>query len=230
MEKSITQVEYQDFVALLYRIRSFFWAILLTMLVFGGTGYFVSTNMIEPQYESAITMIVNTRQDNAAVVTNDNINSAKNLVTTYSVIIRSNTVLEKTIELLDLDMRYETLYGKVTVEPVNGTPIMRIAVKCNDKELSKQIVKTISEVAPDIIVDSVEAGSCKVISKVMTSEKPVTPNVKKNVALMAALGLLSSLFLIILLDLLKERCIVTSDEAQNYLDIPVLGIIPEVKE
>lgn len=230
MEKSITQVEYQDFVVLFYRIRSFFWAILLSMIVFGGIGYFVSTTMIEPQYESAITMIVNTRQENAAVVTNDNINSAKNLVTTYSVIIRSNTVLEKTIELLNLDMRYEDLYKKVTVEPVNGTPIMRVAVRYKDKDLSEKIVKTISEVAPDIIVDSVEAGSCKVISKVMNSEKPVTPNVKKNVALMAALGLLSSLFVIILFDLLKERCIVTSEELQNYLDIPVLGIIPEVKE
>lgn len=58
--------------------------------------------VITPQYEASINMIVNTRRDNMATVTNDNITSAKNLVSTYAIIIKSNIVLNKVISNLGL--------------------------------------------------------------------------------------------------------------------------------
>ena len=83
-----------DLMELFQQIKKYFWILLLSMLVMGMAGLGISKFVIEPEYESAITMIVNTRQDNSGVVTNDNITSAQNLVSTYSVIIKSNTVLK----------------------------------------------------------------------------------------------------------------------------------------
>jgi capsular polysaccharide biosynthesis protein len=54
-------------------------------------------------------MIVNTRADSNGNVTTDNINSAKNMVGTYAIIIKSNRVLNEVIAQLDLDMEYEEL-------------------------------------------------------------------------------------------------------------------------
>lgn len=232
MEKKQVQQDRRetfDLLELFQELKKSSWAIILSMLLMGAIGYCVSEFLIEPEYESAITMIVNTRQDNSGVVTNDNITSAQNLVSTYSVIVRSNTVLNKVIKKLNLEMDYDELKDDVYVNAVDDTQIMRVAVRHTDKELSAKIVDTIADIAPDIIVETVEAGSCKVISTVMTKDTQVSPNVKKNTALMAAIGLMVSVMLIIITSLFKVKKIVDDNSAQKYLNLPILGVIPEIE-
>lgn len=53
-------------------------------------------------------MIVNTRQDTTSNVTSDQINSATKLVSTYSIIIKSDTVLQQVIDNLGLSLTYES--------------------------------------------------------------------------------------------------------------------------
>lgn len=214
---------------LLQDIKKYFWILIVSMLALGCAGYFGSKYLITPEYESAITMIVNTRQDNTTVVTNDSITSAQNLVSTYSVIIKSNTVLNQVIDSLNLDMTYDDLDSNVYVNAVDDTQIMRVAVRNPDKDTAAKIVQKISAIAPDVIVETVEAGSCKVISQVMTSDNPVTPNVAKNTLLMAAVGLMAGIIGIALRTLFKEKRLVDDSDIQKYFEVPVLGVIPEVE-
>lgn len=219
-----------DLMELIHQIKKYFWVLLLSMLVMGAAGFGISKFLIEPKYESEITMIVNTGQSDTVTVTNDNITSAQNLVSTYAVIIKSNTVLNQVISELELDMTYDELESNVYVDAVDDTQVMRVAVRDTDRELSAEIVETIAEIAPDVIVDTVEAGSCKVISQVITDEDPVTPNVLKNSLIMAALGLLISVIVIILCTLFKVKKIVDENDAKKYTGLTVLGVIPEVIE
>lgn len=218
-----------DLRELAQEIKKYFWIILLSMIIFGSAGYLVSKYFITPEYESAITMIVNTRQDNTTVVTNDSITSAQNLVSTYSVIIKSNTVLNQVIDSLNLDMTYDELDSNVFVNAVDDTQIMRVAARNSDKDTATKIVQQISSIAPDVIVETVEAGSCKVISQVMTSDSPVAPNITKNTLLMTVVGLMVSIIGIALRTLFKEKRLVDDSDIQKYFDVPVLGVIPEVE-
>ena len=219
-----------DLLELFQNLRKYLWILILVTLVMGLAGFCVSKYLMVPQYESAITMIVNTRQDNTGVVTNDNITSAQNLVSTYSVIIKSNTVLNQVIRHLNLDMTYNELQKNVYVNAVDDTQIMRVAVRNPDRNLSSDIVTAIAEIAPDIIVETVEAGSCKVISQVMTGSHPVTPNILKNTLLMSAMGMMFTIITIVLCSLFRVKKIVDDNDAQKYLELPVLGVIPEVEE
>ena len=79
---------------------------------------------LTPKYRASINMIVNTRQDNSSTFTSDNFNSAKNLISTYAVIIKGNTVLNEVIDKLDLDMTYTELYKMVEVTSVDSTQII----------------------------------------------------------------------------------------------------------
>ena len=166
----------------------------MATIVFGIAGFFGTKYLITPQYEASVNMIVNTKQENTSAVSNDNITSAKNLVSTYAIIIKSNTVLNQVIDNLGLDMDYDTLQKKVTVTAVNDTQVMRVAVKDPDPYLAARIVRSISRVSPDVIVDSVEAGSCKVISQVDEPKAPVSPSITKNTSVAALLGLGFSFF------------------------------------
>ena len=128
-------------------------------------GFLVSAFLLTPEYEASASLIVNSREDQSTqtTITNDQLTSATKLVDTYSVILTSDTVLDKTIETLGLDLDYEELLEKVTVEAVNATQVMRISVRDADPVLDKNIVANIVEQAPEIIIQTVKAGSVEVI-------------------------------------------------------------------
>lgn len=88
-------------------------------------------------------------------------------------------------------------------------------------------MQAIAETAPDVIVDKVEAGSCKVVSDVEITSNPVFPQTKKYV-LIAALGGIVAACGILVLDHLLHDYIVDSEDIQKKLELPVLGLIPEV--
>ena len=125
-------------------------------------------------------MIVNTRQDITSNVTSDQINSATKLVSTYSIIIKSDTVLQQVIDNLGLSLTYEKLAERVTVSAVDDTQVMKVTVKSDNPEWARQVCEQITVVSPDVILESVEAGSVKVISNAAINPAPVSPNVGRN--------------------------------------------------
>ncbi|MBQ1818143.1 MAG: capsular biosynthesis protein [Clostridia bacterium] len=219
-----------DLLEWLRQVKRFLPLIIAVTILFGIGGFLFSRYLITPEYESSIMMIVNTKQDNITTVTNDNIQSAKNLVSTYSIIIKSNTVLNQVIENLGLNEEYDTLRHKVYVSAVDDTQVMRIAVRDEDSANATQIINEIASIAPDVIVDAVEAGSCKVISQVVTSDGQVTPNVMKNTVIATAIGFLVVMTAVILINAFRVKKIVTEDDLKKLTGLPILGVIPEVKE
>ena len=181
---------------------------------------------LTPKYQASINMIVNTRQDTNTTFTSDNFNSAKNLISTYAVIIKSNTVLNEVIDTLDLDMTYGQLYGMVSVTSVDDTQIMKITVTDTDAERAGEIAQTISEIVPDVLVEKVEAGSCKTVSDVSINPNKVFPQTKKYVVLAGVLGAVVVCGILVLAHLLHDT-IVDDEDVQNKLGLPMLSLIPE---
>ena len=189
-------------------------------LTFGATKF-----LMAPQYESSAMMIVNTRQDANANVTSDQINSATRLVETYSIIVKSDTVLSRVIDDLGLNLNYGELKDKVTVKSVNSTQVMEISVEDADPAAAQIICQKITQVCPELIKDAVEAGSVKLISAASTPVQPVSPNTLKNTAVGAMLGLVACAGVLVLKMLLNNK-INNDADVQKYLDLPVLGVIP----
>ena len=183
---------------------------------------------LTPKYQASINMIVNTRQDNSSTFTSDNFNSAKNLISTYAVIIKGNTVLNEVIDKLDLDMTYTELYKMVDVADVDSTQIMQITVTDTDAERAGEIAQTIADIVPDVLVEKVEAGSCKAVSDVIIDPNKVFPQTKKYVVLAGLLGAVVVCGVLVLAHLLHDT-IVDDEDVQKKLGLPVLGLIPRCK-
>lgn len=203
--------------------------ILVAALAAGMLGWGVSGFLLTPRYEASVNMIVNTRTEVTGVITSDNISSAENLVDTYAIIIKSNKVLNKVIEQLHLDVTYEALYDAVSVSAINDTQVMKIAVEHEERARARQIVEAIVQIAPDMVKDAVEAGSCKVVSDVHVEKDPVFPNVKMITVLAAAMGMMLTMCLVVLKELLNDF-IVDDLDVERKIGLPVLGIIPDMEE
>ena len=203
--------------------------IFMSVAVFALAGLLVTTLLIRPKYEATATMIVNSREDQQAqtAVTNDQINSARQLVNTYAVILKSDTVLGKTITDLKLDMDYEELVKKVSIEAVDSTQVMKISVQDQNPETAEKIVSSIVEQAPEIIIKTVKAGSVEIISKPKAGTRPVSPQKSMNTVLAGLVGGAISVGIIFLRSAMNNKFINDKD-ITKHLGLTVLGVIPEI--
>ena len=140
-----------DLLAVLNAVRQHILASLLTTLVLAAASFGVSKFLMTPKYEASALMIVNTRQDTSATVTSDQINSATKLVSTYSIILKSDTVLNQVIQNLGLSLDYQQLAERVTVSAVDDTQVMKVTVTSDNPEWARQVCEQITQISPDVI-------------------------------------------------------------------------------
>ena len=225
MEQEYETIDLREIIFLL---RNNAISIVASALVCALLGFLVTTFLITPQYEASATMIVNSQQNQSATnITNDMITTAKNLVTTYGIVVKSDTVLQQVIDQLNLDMTYEELQSKVAISAVDSTQVMRIAVQDANPAQAKAIVGKIVEIAPEIVRDAVEAGSVKVISDARVGDEPVSPNKMMNTAIAGLLGLALSVGAIFAKEMLNNT-FKNDEDIQRHLGFTVLGVIPYV--
>lgn len=218
-----------DLTEILSAVRQHLLELIFVTLAAALVGFMASKFLMTPKYDSSALMIVNTRQDVNANVTSDQINSATKLVSTYSIIIKSDTVLQQVIDNLGLNLTYAQLNKRVTVAAVDDTQVMKITVQSDSPEWARQVCEQIITVAPDVIKEAVEAGSVKVISNASLATEPVSPNIKKNTMLAAAVGFVLVIGIIVLQVLLDNK-INTEEDVTKYLDMTVLGVIPQYNQ
>ena len=205
-----------DLTEILSAVRQHLLKLIFVTLAAALVGFTASKFLMTPKYDSSALMIVNTRQDVNANVTSDQINSATKLVSTYSIIIKSDTVLQQVIDNLGLNLTYAQLNKRVTVAAVDDTQVMKITVQSDSPEWARQVCEQIITVAPDVI---------KEVERVL-ERKLASPNIKKNTMLAAAVGFVLVIGIIVLQVLLDNK-INTEEDVTKYLDMTVLGVIPQ---
>ena len=216
-------------------IQHFQW-IILSMVIMGGIGFILNWYILKPVYQAEAMMIVNTRDEQNVVVTNDQINSAKQLVNTYEVILRSDTVMDQLLIALENrgffeedKMTSEMLKQKIIVAPVNNTQIMKVSALDENPDLAFAMVDEVVTIAPSIIIRTVKVGSVEVVSYPKLYPEPVSPHKVRNLALFIFGGLFLAVGIIFLQDFL-DSTIKTDDDIRRKLDLPVLGVIPKIRE
>ena len=186
-----------DLTEILSAVRQHLLELIFVTLAAALVGFTASKFLMTPKYDSSALMIVNTRQ-----------------------------VLQQVIDNLGLNLTYAQLNKRVTVAAVDDTQVMKITVQSDSPEWARQVCEQIITVAPDVIKEAVEAGSVKVISNPSLATEPVSPNIKKNTMLAAAVGFVLVIGIIVLQVLLDNK-INTEEDVTKYLDMTVLGVIPQ---
>ena len=202
--------------------------IIVIMILFAILGFAGSSLFITPMYEASAKMIVNSRRDESVNVTKDQLNSSRDLVDTYAVIICGRDVVNSVIDDLGLEESYDAVSKAINVSSVNNTPIMQIRVKHADREVALLIVEKLLEIAPDMLVHTTEVGSVKPVDQAYAAFEPVSPNIMKNTIFAAFLGFALSCF-VVLIFVLMDNTYKTDIDIQKDLNLPVLGVLPAVE-
>lgn len=203
--------------------------ILLAAVLCADIGYGIATFVKTPIYTASADMLVNNRQNttsgDTSTVTSSDLNASSSLVSTYSIILKSHTVLEEVINTLGLDYSYSELANMISVSTVNNTQVMRVTVKNADPQVAMDIVAQIVSIAPAVIVDKAEVGSVKTVDQPWSSGRPVSPNKKRYILIFAFAGALLMCMFLILRELMNNT-FKTEADITRELGLPILGVIP----
>ncbi len=205
--------------------------IILVTVIVAGMALVGSMLFLQKQYEAYATLIVNNEKKDSSPVNSNEIVAAQSLADVYAIIIKSDTVLQKVIDDLKLNMTYEELSKAISVSSVNNTQVIRISMQNSDKDFAKKVIEDVIEVAPPIIKEKVEAGSVQKIddARFENDGNPVSPSLSRN----TLLGALAGLVLILIIVFLKEflnNTFKTEEDVMRTLNIPLLGVIPVIDE
>lgn len=190
----------------------------------------ISYYMITPIYQTSTQLLIS-QQQTSAVLDSQSIETDLQLVGTYSEIIKSPVILEQVISQLGLEMSYEELSGKITVETAESSQLLNIVVVDADLAVAVEIANSTAEIFEVEILDLMNADNVSILSSavVMENQTPVSPNPPLNILLSAIVGLLVGAALAMILRYL-DTTLRGENDIQDVLGIPVLGAISSMDE
>ena len=199
-------------------------AILFAVAAFGGTRIFIT-----PMYTSTTSMYMLTRSDTSSSLTTGDLQTGTQLTQDYMELVKSRSVLEEVISVLNLDMTADELESTITTSNAENTRIMSISVENEDPELAKEIADALREAASVKIQDIMEIDAVNTIDEASMPQEPSSPSVMRNTMLGGVLGAILAIGVIALIFILDDT-IKTPDDVEYYLGLNVLTSIPLRKE
>ena len=201
---------------------------IIIFVIFGaGSAFFISKFLIDSQYEASMILVVNTRDEQAITITGDQINSARQLVNTYAVILTNETLLDDVIRILNLNRTVKQLQDSINAQPVNQTQVMRMTVRDRNPRIAEAILIEIMNRAEDLLTATVKAGSVEIVSPPRINYDPVSPRIGLNTVIGFAIGLFMAM-MIIFVKKAMANTFLSDEDVSIHLNLPVLGVIPSI--
>lgn len=188
----------------------------------------ISFYVITPEYKATCSLVVtkHMEQDGDKLQYND-IMMYQKLVKTYAEIAKSRNVAENTISSLGLNIKPNELQAMLSATIAADTEVMYISIQDTDKEKAALIANKLSEEFIKRADELLPGGNIQIIDYAKVPKSPVKPNKVLNIAIAFVLGIMFSLGIIFLLEYM-DTSLKSTDDIENYLSIPVIGIIQKV--
>lgn len=211
------------FLAVLYR----WWIILLATIVCGTAAFCYAWFGMAPVYASNVQLFVNNNYVDSPGYSSAQLTAAKDLAATYMVILESRNVLEEVAERTGNKYTYGQLKSMVSASAINETEVFKVQVAGGNYKDVAVIANCIADVLPAKITAIVEGSSVRVIDYAEENPNPVGPSYEKYLLLGAAIGMVLSVALVIIVDLTDTS--IKSEEylIQVYGKFPLLAVIPD---
>ena len=181
-----------------------------------------------PYYKSSTSLVLVSEHgsDNSSYNTSEQ-QLNKNLVGTYSEIIKSKMVLNTVITNLGLNYTATELQNNITVSSVSNTEVIKITVSDPDNTLAAKISDETANVFVQEVNKFYKLNNVTILDKAEVSLKPYNVNYIKDNIIYFIVGLILSCGVIFIF-FYFDTTIKTSDEIEKKLGLTVIGTVPKV--
>lgn len=219
-----------DLRVLLFALMRKLWLIVLCAIILGAAAYGYTEYFVTPMYRASVSIYVNNNKVNmegtSATLTVSDLNTAQRLVSTYVTILKSDRVLDKVAQELDVELSASQIRSMISAESVDETEVFEVRISNADPVLAAQIANAIAAVAPDEIAEIVTGSATKIIDYARVPTAPYSPSIMRNVVLGVAIGVVIAVVIVVLQVLMDVRVREEADVVRIF-DAPILGRIPD---
>lgn len=183
--------------------------------------------MLVPKYKSSATLLLTQTEQKSddEAITQSDVNLNNNLLTTYSEIIKSKTVLRTVIENLELNIEEDELYKEVAVNTKVNSQTLEIVVYNKEAELAQDIANEISEVFSEKVNQLYKINNVEIIDEAFMEEEPYNINHTKDIAISIVLGIVISMMISLLIYFI-DTTVKDEKDIEEFVKLPVLINLP----
>lgn len=192
-------------------------------VIMGGAFGLFSKFAITPQYTSTSMVYILSKETTLTSLADLQIGSQ--LTQDYKIIVTSCPVISEVIDKLKLDISYENMVSKITINNPNDTRILSITAQDPDPVMAKDIADSVAKTSSEYIGDIMEMVPPKVIEEGTVSDKKASPSNGKNAMIGAMLGIVLVCGLTVVEELLNDT-IQTEEDVEKYMGLTVLASVP----
>ena len=207
-----------------FKKRLILFIVVVLFVVSAGTIY--SVFILKPEYKSQATVILSS--DKSKNTVQSEINANKNLIDTYTEVVKSHRVLDRVKSEMQIEDTYEQIVKKVTVASLKDTEIISISVVDLNKNHSYSLANRIADTFTDEIGQIYNDKSVNVLDRAVEPQKPYNVDIVKQEAIYAAAGIVLATAVIFLM-FYFDRTIKTTEQIEQLFKLPIYGKVRKLE-
>ncbi|TWO99048.1 hypothetical protein EUA79_01965, partial [TM7 phylum sp. oral taxon 351] len=149
---------------------------MVVLCVSAGTAYTVLVQ--KPEYKSRATIILSS--DKSKTTVQSEITANKNLIETYTEVVKSHRVLDRVIEENNLKESYEALSAKINVSSLKNTEIISISVVDANAYRSFELANWVADIFKEEISQIYNDTSVNILDHAVEPRGPYNIDVVKQ--------------------------------------------------
>lgn len=201
--------------------------ILLIVAIFIAIGIIYTIGFVTPMYTSSTTLVLATSNTSSATdtITTSDITLNSNLVSTYSELAKSKSVVREVISNLGIEIDEEVLIKNIEVSSVKNTSLIEISVTNEYATNASKIANEIAKVFSEEVTKIYNINNIHVVDEAEIEEEPSNVNHTKDIIMFTFIGLVVAILYVLVLNML-DTTIKTAEEVERQFKVPVLATIP----
>lgn len=203
--------------------------IILIVAIFVVIGVIYSYVILKPEYRSTTSILLaksNTTQSEDSTITSTEITLNQKLVSTYSELLKMDTVLTQVINNLNINKTTDQLKNNIQVSAKDDTEIIEISVTDPDKEMAQRIANEVAQVfISQVAKEYYYMDNVYVVNPAQIEAEPYNINHIKDLVIFAAVGFVVACIYVLIANML-DTTVKSTDDIEKKLGLTVLTTIP----
>ena len=197
---------------------------MVVLCVSAGTAYTILVQ--KPEYKSRATIILSS--DKSKTTVQSEITANKNLIETYTEVVKSHRVLDRVIQENNLTESYDGLVSKINVSSLKNTEIISISVVDANAYRSYEIANWVADIFKEEISQIYNDTSVNILDHAVEPRSPYNIDVVKQEIIYTAAGMVLG-FGIILVLFYFDRTIKTTEQIDEIFKLPIFGQVHKLE-
>lgn len=203
--------------------------VLIITAIFIVIGVIYTIGFVEPKYQSTTSLLLATNSsadsDSSTAITTTDLTLNSKLISTYTDLVKSKSVIRPVISNLALDTDEESIKANVSVGQETESDMINITVKNSDPVIAQKIANEIAKVFIERTKELYGISNLHIVDEAEVDSVPYNINHTKDVIIFMAIGIIIASIYVLVANML-DTTIKNSQDIEKVTGLTVLASIP----